>query len=161
MFWDTKSPRSVSLSNNTALVRGYNDWEDHVDGGRNATERSEVALGVAGELTGRLTRRNHPAQRHKPQSEVDGYRDLVDCHRCPEHQHHQFLDLIPLHFGRCLDLSSTGAKPHHQKRSPPFLMLTGYGHTMCWYVELASDRALLAGIEWCKIRSRIDRRDLR
>ena len=161
MFWDTKGPRSASVSNNTALVRGYNDWEDHVNGGRNAGQRSEVALGFAGVLQGRLSRRNHPAQQQKPQSEVDVYGDLVDCHRCAEHQHHQFLDLIPLHFGICLDLSSAGAKPQHQKRSPPFLILTGYGHTMCWYVELASDRALLAVIERCKIRSRTDRRDLR
>ena len=56
MFWDTKGPRSVSVSNNTALVRGYNDGEHHVNGGRNATERSEGALGVAGNLKGRLTR---------------------------------------------------------------------------------------------------------
>lgn len=40
-----------------------------------------------------------------------------------------------------VDLSLAGAKPHHQKRSPPFLVSTGYGHSKCWYFELASESA--------------------
>ena len=105
-----------------------------------------------------LTRRNHPARPHKRHSGVDECRDPIDCHHCRKHQRHLFRDLNPLHSDKCLDQSLAGGNSDHHMRHPPFLKLTGSGHTTCWYVELASERALLVDTEWCKIHSRTDRK---